>query len=398
MLALDEQNTKLINMMTDTHNLNAKITDPDIIIESEILDDLSEYDDENIITAEDINEPFDPTKIRVETRQVSIDELLARISYHQLELEPKFQRKKVWNKIAQSRLIESILLRIPLPAFYIDATNEEKWLVIDGLQRLNSLKEFILDKQLRLTGLESFTQFNEKIYDEIPRNYQRRIEETNLTVIFLEPGTDQEYRQAIFERINTSGLALSPQEIRHALNQGKATNLLERLSESSEFKIATNEEIKSDRMMDRECILRVLVFMVENQELFEYKSHKKVLEKTMAYINSMSDQEIKLLETKFKTIMNLAVEIFGENAFRKNKGKRYPVNKALFEAWSVKLYQLNCQDINFLKVRKEILQQKIIEWSNDGKFKTFLYANLGTFTTVNKRLEQIQELITQVLP
>ncbi|WP_416233614.1 DUF262 domain-containing protein [Cronbergia sp. UHCC 0137] len=129
--------------MTDIHNLNSKIIDPDIIIESEILDDFSEDDDENIITAEDINEPFDPTKIRVETRQVSIDELLARISYHQLELEPKFQRKKVWNKIAQSRLIESILLRIPLPAFYIDATNEEKWLVIDGLHRLNSLKEFI---------------------------------------------------------------------------------------------------------------------------------------------------------------------------------------------------------------------------------------------------------------
>ena len=383
--------------MTDIHNLNSKIIDPDIIIESEILDDFSEEDDENIITAEDINEPFDPTKIRVETRQVSIDELLARISYHQLELEPKFQRKKVWNKIVQSRLIESILLRIPLPAFYIDATNEEKWLVIDGLQRLNSLKEFILDKQLRLTGLESFTQFNDKIYDEIPRNYQRRIEETNLTIIFLEPGTDQEYRQAIFERINTSGLALSPQEIRHALNQGKATNLLEQLAESSEFKIATNNKIKADRMKDRECILRVLVFMVENQELFEYQNHKKVLEKTMSYINSMSDHEITLLETKFKNIMNLAVEIFGENAFRKNKGKRYPVNKALFEAWSVKLYQLNVQEINCLKVRKEDLQQKITEWSNDGKFKTSLYGKLGTFTTVNKRLEQIQELITQVL-
>jgi hypothetical protein len=110
----------------------------------------------------------------------------------------------------------------------------------------------------------------------------------------------------------------------------------------------------------------------------------------------MSDQEIKLLETKFKKLMNLAVEIFGENAFRKNKGK-YPVNKALFEAWSVKLYQLKFQEVNFLKQRKENLQQKIIDWSNNGKFKTSLYGKLGTFTTVNKRLEQIQELITQVL-
>jgi hypothetical protein len=377
--------------------------DTDIILESDIPNESIDeednlIDEEDNLIDEEINEPFDPTKIRVETRQVSIDELLARISYHQLELEPEFQRKKVWNRLVKSRLIESILLRIPLPAFYIDATNEEKWLVIDGLQRLNSLKEFIIDKQLRLTGLESFTQFNDKLYDEIPRNYQRRIEETNLTIIFLEPGTDQEYKQAIFERINTSGLALSPQEIRHALNQGKATNLLEQLAESSEFKIATNNKIKADRMKDRECILRVLVFMVENQELFEYKSYKKVLEKTMTYINNMSDEEIKLLETKFKNIMNLAVEIFGENAFRKNKEKRYSVNQALFEAWSVKLYQLNFQEVNFLKERKELLQQKIIEWSNNGKFKTPLYGNLGTFKTVNKRLEQIQELITQVLP
>lgn len=384
--------------MTNTHKLNSNINETEnIILESDSIDESIDEEDNQIID-EEVEYPFDPTKIRVETRQVSIEELLEKISVNKLELEPEFQRKKVWNDIAKSRLIESILLRIPLPAFYIDATNEEKWLMIDGLQRLNSLKEFILDKSLILTGLESFTQFNGKIYDEIPRNYQRRIEETNLTVIFLEPGTYQEYRQVIFERINTSGLALSPQEIRHALNHGKATKLLEKLAESSEFKKATNNGINSDRMIDRECILRVLVFMVDNQELFNYKSYKKVLEKTMSYINNMSDEEINFLETKFKSIMNLAFNLFGENAFRKIKGKRYPVNKALFEAWSVKLYQLNSQNINILKERKKLLQQKIIDWSNAGKFDDkSLYGTMGKTKNVNKRLEQIQELIQEVL-
>lgn len=384
--------------MTNIHKPHSNINETEnIVLESDLIDE-SIYEEDNQIIDEEVEYPFDPTKIRVETRQVSIDKLLGKISVNQLELEPEFQRKKVWNKIAQSRLIESILLRIPLPAFYIDATNEEKWLVIDGLQRLNSLKEFILDKSLTLTGLESFTQFNGKIYDEIPRNYQRRIEETNLTVIFLEPGTYQEYRQVIFERINTSAVALSSQEIRHALNQGKATKLLEKLAESSEFKKATNNGINSDRMIDRECILRVLVFMVDNQELFNYKSYKKVLEKTMSYINNMSDEEINFLETKFKNIMNLAFELFGEDAFRKIKGKRYPVNKALFEAWSVKLYQLTSQEVNLLQERKQILQRKIIDWSNAGKFDDkSLYATMGTTKNVNKRLEQIQELIQEVL-
>ncbi len=172
---------------------------------------------------ERITDPFDPAKIRVETRTMTIDLLLSRIEHGELDLTPGFQRKGgIWGEGAQSRLIESTLIRIPLPAFYVDATNEDKWLVVDGLQRLTTLKKFVLDKTLKLHGLEFLTQLRGKNYDELSRPYQRRVVETQVVVYLIDKGTPSEVKFNVFKRINTGGLPLSAQEIRHALNQGYA--------------------------------------------------------------------------------------------------------------------------------------------------------------------------------
>ncbi len=120
---------------------------------------------------EEINEPFDPTQIRVETRQMTIDLVLSRVKHAELDLAPDFQRQAgIWNNTVKSRLIESILIRIPLPAFYIDATDEDKWLVIDGLQRLSTLKQFVIDQKLRLCKLEFLSNLNGKTYNRHLRN------------------------------------------------------------------------------------------------------------------------------------------------------------------------------------------------------------------------------------
>lgn len=90
---------------------------------------------EDTSVEEQMIEPFDPSLIRVNTKPMTIDLLRLRIEYSELDLAPDFQRKGgIWKDEAQSRLIESMLIRIPLPAFYMDATNDEKWLVVDGLQ------------------------------------------------------------------------------------------------------------------------------------------------------------------------------------------------------------------------------------------------------------------------
>ncbi len=133
-------------------------------IEKEIEDDNKEKESDE--------PPFDPTKIRVLTKNPTIDLILKRIKEGALNLEPYFQRSSgIWTKVAKSKLIESILVRIPLPSFYVDASNEGEWLIVDGLQRLSTLKAFVLDKSFKLTGLEYLKEFNDKNFDELPRNW-----------------------------------------------------------------------------------------------------------------------------------------------------------------------------------------------------------------------------------
>lgn len=349
---------------------------------------------------EEINEPFSPAQIRVDTRRITISAILKKIEFNEIELQPEFQRKLVWNNIAKSRLIESVLIRIPIPIFYIDASGY-KWVVIDGLQRFNTFKEFIIDKNLRLTGLQSFTQFNGKTYNELPRNYQRRLEETELTVVLVEKGTPKEFSKALFERINTSASALSAQEIRHALNQGKATKILESLANSVEFKNATKNGISSYRMLDRECILRVLAFMIyPNIEELNIKSIKKIIDEAMLKINLMTDNEIDWIKNQFLHVMKTAAEVFDKNAFRKiysAKTVKNPINKALFEAWSVSLYKLSHEEIELLKHRRDSLILKIKDLTDQEKFDDSIYANTGNLKDALRRINDIEKIINLVL-
>jgi len=138
---------------------------------------------------ENIKEPFDPAKINIITKPLTIDLLRKRLEEKEIDMDTGFQRKAgLWNDKKQSQLIESILIRLPLPAFYFDASNDTKWLVVDGLQRLSTLKNFLVDKTLALTNLEYLKQYDGKSFLDLPRELQRRIEETQITAYFNQLG------------------------------------------------------------------------------------------------------------------------------------------------------------------------------------------------------------------
>ncbi len=367
---------------------------------------------------ESIIQPFDPELIRVETRPMTIDLLLQRIKYEELNLTPDFQRKDgIWNNRTKSRLIESILIRIPLPAFYMDATDEDRWVVIDGLQRLTTLKMFVInkendensksrdtDKPLKLSELEFLTQLNDKTFDELPRNFQRRIIETQVTVYLIEKGTPAAVKFNIFKRINTGGLPLSLQEIRHALNIGKSTELLKRLANSTKFKQATAYRNFNQRMTDREFILRFLAFVIHPYTEYKATEFDSFLSDVMAEINDMSEQEINNLELKFDQAMTAAYQIFGNDAFRKRSrsdAPRSPINKALFESWSVNLSKLDSEQLQTLIDRRDQLKEGFIRLMNDRevdpKFEVSISVGTGDTRKVKRRFGAIEQLIQEVL-
>ncbi len=359
-----------------------------------------EYED--LTSEEMIFSPFDPTQIRVETRVMSIDLLLARIREEELDMAPDFQRQAgIWKDDAKSRLIESILIRIPLPAFYMDATDDDKWIVVDGLQRLTALRRFIITKDLKLHGLEFLKPIEDKGYDELPRNFQRRILETQITVYLIARGTPPEVKFNIFKRINTGGLPLSSQEIRHALNQGKVTAMLTELAGSDEFKKATTGSVSSSRMADREFVLRFLAFTLMPYTEYTKPDFDDYLNRTMHAINAMEDQEIIRLKTKFKRAMTNAVAVFGNDAFRKrykDSAGRGLINKPLFEAWSVNLSELSDEQVKKLAKQHKIVRRKFIDLLvNDRDFDKAISQGTGDVGKVRLRFSRISQLIEEVL-
>jgi hypothetical protein len=345
---------------------------------------------------------YDPEKINIFTREPTIEQLLRRIDEEALDLAPDFQRHaNIWKDDAKSRLIESILIRIPLPAFYIDATNEDKWLVVDGLQRLSALKQFMSDKKLNLWGLEYLINLEGKNYDEIGRRYQRRIEETQVTVYLIGKGTPPEVKYNIFKRINTGGLPMSPQELRHALNPGKATKFLAKLAILPEFQQVTNiSKLRKMRMDDREFILGFLAFTLTSYQDYKNDTNDNrgvFLSRALFKVNNLHEEQFKMIENNFKKSMIAAFEIFGTNAFRKishNQKRLYPINKALFECWSVTLSQLKEEQITVLKQRKQNLIEKFIYYVDNDP--DFLASISQAADKIEYRFRRIEQIIKEV--
>lgn len=366
-----------------------------------VSEPLVEYEDIN--TGVLMERPFNPSQIDISTKTPTVDLLIKRLKANpsEIDLYPDFQRKDdLWDAGKQSRLIESMLIKFPLPAFYFDGTDNNKWLVVDGLQRLSAIRNFVINKKLKLTGLEFLKKLEGHGFDDLPRNLQRQIEETQVTAYIINPGTPEEVKFNIFRRVNTGGLIMEPQEIRHAMNQGIPAIYVKELAQMQEFIDATQRAINPNRMLDREFVTRFLSFYMN-----DYKNYVPDLDTfmntSMSEIKQLSVNERNKIKNDFQSSMLLSQSIFGNWAFRKSDKypeKRKPINKALFEIWSVSLAKLNESQRKLLLLRKDILFNKSIQLvKEDSAFFNSITTSTGNKGSVYYRFASIEKIIQETL-
>jgi hypothetical protein len=372
-----------------------------------------EVDPNEDLPPENITIPYDPSKTVIDTKPMSLDLLVRRLKHKEIDLSPEFQRSAdLWNDQRMSRLVESVLIRIPLPVFYFDASEDKSWLVIDGLQRLSTFRRFIVEQDLRLTRLEYLKYLEGKTFLELPRDLQRRIEETQVTVHLIQPGTPTDVKYNIFRRINTGGLVLTPQEIRHAMNRGRAANqfLLE-LARLPEFLEATANSVPTERMEDRELVLRFVAFShtpyrdygkkVRLQSIEAEENLDLFLTRHMEFLNGASNEQREQIRTAFRRSMVCASSIFLDDAFRKRyepDAKRNPINKALFDAWSVLLGALPPSDaVRLAECGARLREGFRNALKLDRLFDQAVTQGTGDPKKVVKRFEVIEGLIRTTL-
>lgn len=381
------------------------------------------HDDDQLFEEEDtgtpekadiIENPFDPKKVDVSITTPNLGTLITRLEHNEINLFPDFQRSPdLWSPQTQSRLIESILIRLPIPAFYFDVLEDDHWQVVDGLQRLSTIKNFVINKNLSLTRLEFLTDYEGFHYNDLPRSLKRRIDEFQTSVYLIKPGTPVEMKYSLFNRINTGGLKLKPQEIRHALSQGvnhgRASKFLKDISEHTSFtQVVTG---KNARMTHQELVLRHMAFRLFGSNTYK-SSLPKFLDNAMIDLGELGDKKIMSFRDDFLASMETAYSIFKDHAFRRtltsppnytseNKSDRTlaqpskikMINKPLFESLSVCLALISADDRSQLIQNSDAFKEAFKEMLSNQDFHISITKSTANTTNVQTRFHMIKELI-----
>ena len=276
--------------------------------------------------------PIDELLIRNEQR--TVHEVLRRIEQDRYVMNPDFQRDFIWNAAKQSKLIESVLMRIPLPVFYLAEDNEGRMVVVDGLQRLSTFQQFASNK-LRLS-LPDRPELDRKRFEDLTTKLQNRVEDCTLILYIIDAKAPDRARLDIFERVN-SGEPLTRQQMRNCLYVGEATRFLRKESSTKLFLEATGKSLRTSIMRDREFVNRFCAFQILG--LDEYQDMDDFLARSLEKMNA-EPELLPTLTKRFRLALRNNLWLFGKHAFRKHwpgQEQRSVINASLWDVMSAGL-------------------------------------------------------------
>ncbi|MFM2643537.1 DUF262 domain-containing protein [Vibrio chagasii] len=306
--------------------------------------------------------------IRVEYREPVVKWYLDAIEYDELNMQTDFQRESgLWDKVKRSRFIESLLMHLPITPIFLSQDIDDNYEVIDGLQRISTLNDFVRNESFRLSGMEFYPELNGLYYHELPSIAQRYLSTCRIPLSILLPGADDIIKVKIFHRVNTSGTNLNPQEIRTSLYF--KTYFYKRLKEITEQVILQEFSLEDKRKDYQELVLNVIslsIFGLDN-----YKNENSLsdfLNESIRIFSSLSNNEVDEIFDRYIDAYKKCDELFGNNNPFINKKNRF--TKAIYLTLMSVIYKdVNIKNISIDDYFKIIHSDKFLKLTTSGSSK-----------------------------
>ena len=361
------------------------MTSQQVVSDAEEIEGIGTSEDESLG-----DYPLDTLLIRNETR--TVHDILRRIKQGMYIMDPDFQRDFIWPEGKQSKLIESVLMRIPLPVFYIAENPDGKMVVVDGLQRLSTFDNFV-NRGLRL-NLPDQSEIHRKGFTELSPKLQNRVEDCNLTLYIIDAKAPERTRLDIFERVN-SGIALSRQQMRNCLYTGQATQFVKNEARKALFVKATGGSLNKNQMRDREFVNRFCGFQLLGVD--NYNGDMDVfLAETLKHMNQLDGFTLQMLSEQLRVGLANNYNVFGRYAFRKHvegQGYRSTINASI---WDVMVTGLARYDESEVESRATDLREAFQKLLQDYAFNDAITYGTNQRRKVRQRFLSADIMLQEV--
>lgn len=294
--------------------------------------------------------------VRTQTIEYDLETLVKKIEKGLINLNPDYQRKHRWDVEKSSKLIESLILNIPIPTIYlsydvdVDTPDDgARFSVIDGQQRLTAIVLFFQNKYA-LKGLKLLEKLNGCYYRDLPDFLYRRLEERTIKCLRIDSTVDPQVKYDIFERLNSGSVKLEAHELRNAVYRGAFNEACKKLAENADFRSLlqvpskpelTSQHSKVKKMEDVELVVRFAA--LRNDEYSTYrkskdKQFKDFLSERLEKLNELDSKAIEAFSTRFAEVVKFILDKFGKMAFAKFKfengsfRKQSNFNAAVYDA------------------------------------------------------------------
>lgn len=354
-----------------------------------------EFEDDNDTPDEQLEEPVN-RRLVIQPHDRAIVDITRMIDDGDIVLKPPYQRNYLWDTSGErrtSKLIESILLNVPIPVVYLAEEEDGTYSVIDGYQRLNTLHRYFNNK-FQLIRLETLTEFNKRKYEDLEPKYQRIFKNGTIRTMIILKDSNPDIKYDIFERLNSGSVSVNEQEMRNSIFHGKLNDLIMELRENDDFKICLDlqdrhQDTKGlhNRYLDAEMILRILTMIEYQDKIDEYykQQMKKFLNKYMQEYRNPTEQKLEEIRNVFETTIKKIRIVFETNAFRKWENGKYEkiINRSIMDCISISFYNIP-EDV--ITSNKEVILKAFQEMSLNSEFIDSITKWTSTKANLQKRL------------